>query len=391
MKQAQNRNVVRLLLTFTIAGYCSGAVNLLGLELPNVDLIEDKRGVGMPFTHETPSALFGCNDDLVTEAHPCHHKNLKLTATHAGREQTQVPIYGILTQPYESDELDTPDEYGQYAYVETPLNGTYIKMSHVKYLEQGGARIVPVSYKLDANQLNSLLSQLNGVYIPGDSADVLTNERYLSSIKSILLWAQSHNTDSHFPLIAVGYGYLGLMMQGIKSEYTIQAVPAERYFSNEQINLRLAPELTYTFDGYNLTQLEDLLNQVTFLHELIYSIPLDRFLGESLLSSVFVPIATIHEEKKDQEGEFVAMVEGAHFPFFGSALSLDKIQFNEESGLGVDQSKAAVKLAQRIANLFVDEARLSSNKFTQARDEYKAVIQNYDAKVVEGGAEMYLF
>lgn len=59
--------------------------------------------------------------------------------------------------------------------------------------------------------------------------------------------------------------------------------------------------------------------------------------------------------------------------------------------MGVDQSKAAVKLAQRIANLFVDEARLSSNKFTQARDEYKAVIQNYDAKVVEGGAEMYLF
>jgi hypothetical protein len=50
-----------------------------------------------------------------------------------------------------------------------------------------------------------------------------------------------------------------------------------------------------------------------------------------------------------------------------------------------------VKIAQKIANLFVDEARLSGNSFAQARDEYKAVIQNYDAKVVEGGAEMYLF
>jgi hypothetical protein len=94
-------------------------------------------------------------------------------------------------------------------------------MSHVKYLEQGGARIVPVSYKLDANQLNNLLSQLNGIYIPGDTADVLSNERYLFSIKQILLWAQSHNANDHFPLIAIGYGYMGLMMQGIKSEYTI--------------------------------------------------------------------------------------------------------------------------------------------------------------------------
>jgi hypothetical protein len=31
----------------------------MGLELPNVDLIEDKRGVGMPFTHGSPSTLFG--------------------------------------------------------------------------------------------------------------------------------------------------------------------------------------------------------------------------------------------------------------------------------------------------------------------------------------------
>jgi hypothetical protein len=71
-----------------------------------------------------------------------------------------VPIYGILTQPQSNeDSVDSPDEYGQYAFVEAPaLNNSYIKMSHVKYLEQGGARIVPVSYRLDANQLNALLS-----------------------------------------------------------------------------------------------------------------------------------------------------------------------------------------------------------------------------------------
>jgi len=50
----------------------------------------------------------------------------------------------------------------------------------------------------------------------------------------------------------------------------------------------------------------------------------------------------------------------------------------------------------------VDEARLSGNQFHLAQDEYKALIENYDAKIVEDdhyesdlealvSGEMYLF
>jgi hypothetical protein len=49
-----------------------------------------------------------------------------------------------------------------------------------------------------------------------------------------------------------------------------------------------------------------------------------------VLSSVFVPVATLNEERKNQVDEFVVLVEGAHFPFFGSALSLEKFQFNDD-------------------------------------------------------------
>jgi hypothetical protein len=84
---------------------------------------------------------------------------------------------------------------------------------------------------------------------------------------------------------------------------------------------------------------------VTFYHELVYSIPLSRFLSETVLSSVFVPIATIHEDRKDQEDEFVALVEGAHFPFFASAVSLEKIQFSDYQEDSIDHSKSAVRLA----------------------------------------------
>lgn len=52
-------------------------------------------------------------------------------------------------------------------------------MSHVKFLQASGARIVPVSYKLDKNGFNNILTQLNGIYIPGDHPDILKNERYV--------------------------------------------------------------------------------------------------------------------------------------------------------------------------------------------------------------------
>lgn len=51
--------------------------------------------------------------------------------------------------------------------------------------------------------------------------------------------------------------------------------------------------------------------------------------------------------------------------------------------------------AQHVANLIVDEARLSSNIFEWTNDEQKALISNYDAKSVSlpglGPAELYLF
>lgn len=64
----------------------------------------------------------------------------------------------------------------------------------------------------------------------------------------------------------------------------------------------------------------------------------------------------------------------------------------------IDHGKAAVKLAQRFANLFADEARLSGNSFRSARDEYMAMVVNYDSSVIDSesaealaNGEMYLF
>jgi hypothetical protein len=73
-------------------------------------------------------------------------------------------------------------------------------------------------------------------------------------------------------------------------------------------------------------------------------------------------------------------LEGRSFPFFGFAYSIDKIQYNIDLNLDdkIDHGRAAVLEAQRLANFFVDEARLSGSQFRKTRDEANALIQNYD-------------
>jgi hypothetical protein len=66
----------------------------------------------------------------------------------------------------------------------------------------------------------------------------------------------------------------------------------------------------------------------------------------------------------------------------------------------MDHSRNAIQEAQRIANFFVDEARLSGNKFSNKERDQKFLISNYDINVIERDMEsgdinevkeMYLF
>lgn len=76
-------------------------------------------------------------------------------------------------------------------------------------------------------------------------------------------------------------------------------------------------------------------------------------------------------------------MEGVVYPWFGLAYRVDRIQFSMEQSKTdkVDHSRESILHAQKIANLFVDEARLSDNRFEYISHEVEALdlIQNNDA------------
>lgn len=92
--------------------------------------------------------------------------------------------------------------------------------------------------------------------------------------------------------------------------------------------MRLSPEDTYTYDGFTLAEVEDMLDEVQVYNELSFNIKLRVFLREKLLSRLFVPVSTFNQDYVNQEEEFVALIEGVYYPFFGLAFSIEKVQHN---------------------------------------------------------------
>lgn len=104
----------------------------------------------------------------------------------------------------------------------------------------------------------------------------------------------------------------------------------------------------------------------------------------------FVPVATWDSDtiSTTRFDEYVSMIEGHFHPFFGFGYRLDKVQFGfHETGTDghskVDHHKKSIQHAQRIANLIVDEARLSGNRYKWTNTENDRLITNQDVSFVE--------
>src|SRR5689334_9777236 len=72
------------------------------------------------------------------------------------------PVIGIMTIPSEYSDSDYPAEYW-----------SYFAASYVKFLESGGAQVIPIPYDLPQENITYLLGQVNGVLFTGGDADLV--------------------------------------------------------------------------------------------------------------------------------------------------------------------------------------------------------------------------
>jgi hypothetical protein len=114
------------------------------------------------------------------------------------KKDTRVPVWGILTEPLRGTLKN--DDIVLSGYDE------YIPAALVQFIEQTGAKVIPVSYKLTRTSLYRLLDQLNGLAIHGDSSSTLDNDQFQSTFSYIIsyMYDQADGFFNYFPVFMMG-------------------------------------------------------------------------------------------------------------------------------------------------------------------------------------------
>ena len=272
-------------------------------------------------------------------------------------QATQAPVIGVLAQ----------GTYGHFA----KFGRMYIAASYVKFLESGGARVVPVFNNLTASQVTDLFRSLNGVLLPGGGAN-MTDSGYARNSKLFLKLAmEAYKTGDYFPIWGT--------CRGMEELLTIQAGPDVLEFfdsKNDSLPLKLQ-------DGYQKSRLlggcpADVLS---WLQEENLTMNYHR-LGIS--PEVFQSTASINDfydllaTSIDRDGKrFASVMESRDFPIYATIFHPEKSVFEWRSNLAINHSPHAIRAAQYFGDFFIEEARKSEHNFANETLAQSSLIYNY--------------
>ena len=107
-------------------------------------------------------------------------------------QRVASPVWGIVTEPIKGK------IQGQWT--------EYIPASHVKFLEQTGAKVVSISFNTPKDELIAILDQISGIYFHGDSVEAPSVKRFQATFGTVLSYAFEHNHDKYdyFPVFMLG-------------------------------------------------------------------------------------------------------------------------------------------------------------------------------------------
>jgi len=156
--------------------------------------------------------------------------------------QTEInnrPVIGILTMPLSN-------WLGDNIALKSHRVKSYLPAAYVKWIENSGARVVPIQYTATTPILKSYLSQINGVIICGDLSpvnyismgkDTKIEEgviRWMKAEFSIFQWAkQQNNMGTYFPVLGIGMGYEELIFMNLMPKFYTKITDSKSKIRNE--------------------------------------------------------------------------------------------------------------------------------------------------------------
>lgn len=274
------------------------------------------------------------------------------------------PVIGVFTQPSTSSD---PACGG---------NCLYLAASYVKHIESAGARVVPINYYSSEEELDKILSSVNGVWFPGGGAVYPDSAQY--TFDQIIKF---NDNGDFMPLWGTCMGFQWLLIaasrdvnildpkDGVMDSYNY-SIPLDFTSSARSSKLFMnAPAFVY----------DVLAKENVTMNNHHYGIFTDHFQSTESLTSFYNMLST----NDDRQGvNFVSTIEAFKYPIFGTQWHPEKNIFEWEKVNGapyeaINHSPEAIKIAQYTANFLVEQARNNQHKFSSDSEEDSFLIWNY--------------
>lgn len=258
------------------------------------------------------------------------------------------PIIGVLSQPV--DQAST-------------LSTDFIPGAYVKFFESCGSRVVPLDWRLAANETRARMNEINGVAIVGSSSVSLVNEdgtftAYTKSAFNVLDYAKMLNDmHSYFPVFGLSSGHLVIHLYETKTSSILAPSTAEK--SVEIPNFLDTPSSLF-----NLTTESSLSTyKVSPVGWNIRSqcITEDAF-AEAYSSdpSLYMVVTT---SSSDAEGQTcVTITEGRDYPFYTVQYHIEQAMY-DFSDAAIPHDAQIRQFAEDIGFFFAREQRNSIHYF----------------------------
>ncbi|XP_025089656.1 LOW QUALITY PROTEIN: uncharacterized protein LOC112561388 [Pomacea canaliculata] len=240
------------------------------------------------------------------------------------------------------------------------VGDTYIPASYIKYLEQAGARVVPIRAGEQEDYYNNLFSKINGALFPGGSVSV-TESQYARTGRILYnLTLKAAAVGDIFPLwgTCLGFELLNTITAG---QNLLAAVDAEN--------------ITLPLDLVDDDVLSYLTKESVTQNEHQYGMLPEVFNKNKELSSFYRILSTNQGKTKTT---FISTFEAYKYPIYGTQWHPEKNAFNWDPRYVINHDAHAVRVAQYFANFFVNEARKSTHRFPSLQEEADALIDNYN-------------
>ena len=255
---------------------------------------------------------------------------------------------------------------------------------YVKWIEQGGGRIVPIPFNSTKEYMDNIFKKINGLYFIGGGDIIIKNHEYTQYTNTSKYLIQlALNGGEYFPIwgTCLGFELLTLIIsQNIDELKWCPDLLCTEYSTNLQF---LNPsEPNRMFKSFTKQQIEELEHNNFTYNWHNWILTREMFNKNPNLFSFFNVLSVSYS--KNGEYEFISSMESKTYPLY-------LIQFHPEANnfgqhpeeLSVNNQQSS-RISQVFSDYFVDECKKNSHTFEDLEEEVKYDINNYPKVYLDG-------